>query len=139
VGAALDTVRRVLAAFDAGDDDGLTALLAEDMILEAPGGVLALDRAGAKRYVAGFTAAFGELAVDTHLLVEQGDLVVEEYTMTATHVGRYLLARGEALAPTGVRITLRVAEVYRVRDGRVVENRLYFDETRLLDQLGVAR
>jgi len=116
----------------------LADLLDEDMVLEAPGGVVARGRDAAAAYVDGFLATFGDLAVETHLLVEQDDLVVEEYTLIATHVGMYRSAWGVQVEPTGARVSLRVAEVYRVRAGRVVENRLYFDEYALATQLGAA-
>ncbi|MBL7499611.1 nuclear transport factor 2 family protein [Frankia sp. CNm7] len=139
MGAALDTVRRVLAAFDAGDEAALRELLDDDLVLEAPGGVVARGRDAAAGYVAGFVAAFGELAAETHVLAEQDDMVVEEYTLTITHTGPYVTAHGERVEPTGARVSLRVAEVYRVRAGRLVENRVYFDEPVLLDRLRASR
>jgi ketosteroid isomerase-like protein len=135
VGAALETVRAVLGAFEAGDQAALAGLLDEALVLEAPGGVVARGRAAAAAYVDGFAAAFSGIEAETHVLVEQDDVVVEEYTLSATHSGVYVSPRGERVAPTGAPIALRVAEIYRVRAGRVIENRLYFDEPALREQL----
>src|SRR6185369_11029205 len=39
MGEALDTVKRALDAFDGGDEDAVLALLDENLVVEAPGGV----------------------------------------------------------------------------------------------------
>ncbi|WP_462188928.1 MULTISPECIES: ester cyclase [unclassified Frankia] len=136
MGEALDTVKRALDAFDLGDEASVLSLLDEDLVVEAPGGVRIKGRAAGAEYSAAFLAAFGEIDVDTHVLAEQGEIVVEEYTLTATHVGVYRDPDGTELAPTGRRINLRVVEVYRVERGLITENRLYFDQTRLARQFG---
>jgi len=135
MGEALDTVKRALDAFDAGDEDAVLALLDENLVVEAPGGVRIEGRDAGAGYSAAFLAAFGDLDVDTHLLAEQGELVVEEYTLSATHTGLLRTPDGTEHPPTGRRVTLRVVEVYRVEGGLTTENRLYYDETRLREQV----
>ncbi|WP_163553911.1 ester cyclase [Candidatus Frankia alpina] len=138
MGEALDTVKRVLAAFDAGDEAAVRSLLDADLVVEAPGGVRIEGRDAGAGYSAAFLAAFDDADVDTHILAEQGELVVEEYTLTATHTGVLRDADGTEHPPTGRRITLRVVEVYRVQRGLITENRLYFDQTLLARQLDPA-
>ncbi|MCM3884320.1 ester cyclase [Frankia sp. R82] len=135
MGQALDTVRRALDAFDGGDVPAALALMHEDLVVEAPGGVRVEGREAGADYSAAFLAAFGDVDVDTHILAEQGQLVVEEYTLTATHTGVLRDPDGTEFPPSGRRITLRVVEVYRVEDGLITENRLYYDQTRLARQL----
>ncbi|SNQ49381.1 Ketosteroid isomerase-like protein [Frankia canadensis] len=135
MGEALDTVKQALDAFDAGDQDAVLALLDENLVVEAPGGVRVEGRDAGAGYSAAFLAAFGDIDVDTHVLAEQGELVVEEYTLAATHTGPLRDPDGTEHPPTGRRITLRVVEVYRVERGRITENRLYYDQTRLRAQL----
>jgi steroid delta-isomerase-like uncharacterized protein len=137
VAQALDTIKRLLDAFDMGDEAGVLALLDEDLLVEAPGGVRIRGREAGAGYSASLLAAFGEVDVDTHVLAEQGEMVLEEYTLTATHTGVYRDPDGTQVAPTGRRISLRVVEVYRVENGRITENRLYFDQTLLARQLGL--
>lgn len=136
MGETLDVVNRALEAFDSGDADAVGDAYHPDVVLEAPGGVRLTGRVAAAAYNAAFMRAFEDLEVAVHLRAEQDDLLVEEYTMTATHRGALATPRGE-IPPTGNRVTLRVVEVYRVRDGKIIENRLYFDETLLMSQLGV--
>ncbi len=135
MGEALETVQRVLDAFDADDEAAVLALLHEDLVVEAPGGVRLAGREAGAGYSASILAAFDDVDVDTHLLAEQGELVAEEYTLTATHTGVLRDPDGTEHPPTGRRVTLRVVEVYRVRDGLVTENRLYYDQALLTRQV----
>lgn len=135
VAEALDTVRRMLAAFEAGDRETVRGLLAEDVVVEAPGGVRVVGREAAFAHSDAFLSAFDDVEIDTHLLAEQPPLVAEEYTLTARHTGTFTSTAGEPIPPTGNRVTLRIVEIYRVDNGLITENRLYFDETRLLRQL----
>ncbi|WP_018635632.1 ester cyclase [Parafrankia elaeagni] len=132
---ALDTVRQVIAAFETGDRETLLGLLAENVVMEAPGGVRLIGREAAVNHSDAFLAAFGDIEVDTHLLVEQSPLVVEESTLTARHTSPFTATGGEPIPASGNLVTLRIVEVYRVDGGLVTENRIYFDETRLLRQL----
>jgi steroid delta-isomerase-like uncharacterized protein len=135
MGQTLDVVNRALEAFDSGDADAVRDAYHADVVLEAPGGVRLTGQVAAAAYNVAFMRAFDDLEVAVHLRVEQDDLLVEEYTMTATHGGALATPRGE-IPPTGNRVTLRVAEVYRVHEGKIIENRLYFDEALLMRQLG---
>lgn len=139
MGDALDTVTRVIAAFDADDETAVMALLHENLIVEAPGGVRIEGREAGAGYSAAILAAFDEVDVDTHLLAEQGELVAEEYTLTATHTGVLRDPDGTEYPPTGRRVTLRIVEIYRVQNSLITENRLYYDPTRLRDQVSRLR
>ncbi|THJ31263.1 nuclear transport factor 2 family protein, partial [Candidatus Frankia alpina] len=68
MGEALDTVKRVLAAFDAGDEAAVRSLLDADLVVEAPGGVRIEGRDAGAGYSAAFLAAFDDADVDTHIL-----------------------------------------------------------------------
>lgn len=134
MGEALDVVDHALAAFDAGDENALRDCYAEDAVLEAPGAVRIVGRLEVAEYNIAFMRAFHDVEVTTHLRVEKDDLVVEEYTMTATHSGVLALPHGD-VPPTNRRISLRVAEVYQVARGKIAESHLYFDQALLLNQL----
>ncbi|OAA27353.1 ketosteroid isomerase-like protein [Frankia sp. EI5c] len=135
MGEALHTVERMLAAFEDGDRETVLGLLAENVVMEAPGGARLVGREAALNHSDAFLSAFGDVRVDTDLLVEQGPLVVEEYTLTARHTGPFPVAGGGSITASGNLVTLRIVEVYRVDDCLITENRIYFDETRLLRQL----
>jgi ketosteroid isomerase-like protein len=134
MGEARETVGRIVAAFDAGDENGVRELLDPDVVMLAPGGARLTGREAAWSFTVAFMRAFADVTVAVHIEAEQADMVIEEYTMTATHTGPLTVA-GRTVAPTSRRITIDVVEVYRVAAGRVVENRLYYDPIVLLRQL----
>ncbi|EFC84802.1 protein of unknown function DUF1486 [Parafrankia sp. EUN1f] len=135
MGDALDTVKQVIAAFETGDRETLLGLLAENVVMEAPGAVRLVGREAAVDHSDTFLSAFEDVEVDTHLLVEQGPLVVEESTLTARHTGPFTATGGEPIPASGNLVTLLIVEVYRVDGGLVTQNRIYFDETDLHRQL----
>jgi steroid delta-isomerase-like uncharacterized protein len=130
-------VREYLEAFNARDWVAHSALLTEDVVLEVPGtgeryegpeAVTASERA--------WTDAFADGRIDIDHLAAGGDTVVAEYTGTGTHTGPLQTPDGEIPA-TGRSGSLRLCDVYVIRDGRIAEVREYFDTVALLTQLGL--
>jgi ketosteroid isomerase-like protein len=68
--------------------------------------------------------------------VEAQDTVALELEITGTHTAP-LAGPGGELSPTGREIRLRVANIWRVRDGRVTSYRVYFDQATFMAQLGL--
>jgi predicted ester cyclase len=64
-------------------------------------------------------------------IVAEGDRVVYRWTVHATHVGEVMGIQG-----TGTPITFGGIEIYRLRDGRIVERWGVFDQLALLRQVG---
>lgn len=84
-----------------------------------------------KQIVMEFRAAFPDLQVTVDSQVAEGDKLVSFSTMTGTHKGMF---RG--VAPTGNSVTMRTACDTMFRDGKVVEERVLFDQLDLMKQLG---
>ena len=82
---------------------------------------------------AGFAAAFPDRRVDIEDLIASGDRVVARAIMHATNTGPL----GD-FAPTGRRVRLASAIIYRFDVGRVVEEWELFDKLGMYQQLGVA-
>jgi ketosteroid isomerase-like protein len=85
----------------------------------------------------GFTTACSDLRIEVLDVVEDGDVAVAELRVRARHTGPLVLPAGEA-APTGNEIAYDEAGVVRVRDGRIVSWRSYYDALALGAQLGLA-
>jgi predicted ester cyclase len=64
--------------------------------------------------------------------VSEGDRLVVRWTATGTHGGMF---RG--LAPTGKQINIEGVTLARVKDGKLTEDRVYFDRMTMFEQLGV--
>jgi len=89
---------------------------------------------GPQRSVQGIRSAFDDLTVTVHLQIAEGDLVATRYTATGRHSAEY---RG--IPPTGRTVTVSGVQIWRVADGRAVEDWNSFDEWGLVSQIGELR
>jgi steroid delta-isomerase-like uncharacterized protein len=86
-----------------------------------------------KRFVVEhFYGTFPDLQTTIHDLVADDDLVGVRVTAAGTHSGPML-----GMPPTGKHIEFSGAELFRIRDGRIVEQWGEFDGIAILQQLGV--
>jgi steroid delta-isomerase-like uncharacterized protein len=91
----------------------------------APGG------AGMAAIASAFRGAFPDLRMDVDLILSDGDLVAARWTSTGTFSGPW----GD-VGPTGVRATFSGVNIFRIRDGRVVELWNHRDDLGLMEQVG---
>jgi steroid delta-isomerase-like uncharacterized protein len=87
---------------------------------------------GMRHAAAMFRAALPDWHSDVEQLVAEGDLVVERFTASGTHSGELM-----GVAPTGRVLRLRGMQMFRIRDGRIVERWGRLDEAGLMRQLGL--
>ena len=120
--------------FTKGDLGAVDAFLAEDFVNHDPPFGAPADREGMRAAGAMFRAAFPDWHSDCGLLIGEGDLVVEQFTASGTQRGEIMGA-----AATGRAVTLSGINVFRVRDGRIVERWGRLDDLGLLTQLGLVR
>ena len=69
-------------------------------------------------------------------MVDGGEWVVVEFTNRGTNTGSITTAVGEFL-PTGRRIEVPYCSIMRIKDGKVVAGRDYYDVSTILRQLGL--
>jgi predicted ester cyclase len=72
---------------------------------------------GVSAGLAAFRAGFPDHDAEVVHMVAEGDLVATYKTFTGTHTGEFL-----GISPTGRRVTIRVMDVVRYRDGRIAEH-----------------
>jgi steroid delta-isomerase-like uncharacterized protein len=124
----------VQALFTDGDLDAVDRHLAPDFVHHdppfsgAPGG-----REDVRRMAAMFRAALPDWHSDLDLLVAEDDIVAERFTASGTHRGELM-----GVAPTGKTLVVPGTNIYRLRDGLIVEWWTRLDELGLLRQLGLA-
>jgi predicted ester cyclase len=87
-------------------------------------------------YEAAFAKAFPDGRLEGTRFVEQGDTVMVEGTFSGTHSGPLVGAQG-TVPPTGKRVALPFADVFRIANGKIVEHRIYYDQMAFLGQLGL--
>lgn len=69
-------------------------------------------------------------------LTSEGDTVVVEYTGSGTQTGDLVLHAGTVPA-TGRDVTVHACDVYKVKDGKIQEGRVYLDTGAIMSQLGL--
>lgn len=81
-----------------------------------------------------FRAAFPDLAVETDLLIAEGDLVAMRATGRGRHIGTF-----QGIAPTGRTWTATCTALYRVQANAIVEAWVQWDLLAILEQIGGVR
>jgi steroid delta-isomerase-like uncharacterized protein len=89
-------------------------------------------------FASGFKQTFPDLHWDVREFIEGTDIVVVEDIFLGTNTGPMVGLTG-TLPATGRRVELPVCDIWRVRNGRIVKNRIYFDQVTFLGQLGLLK
>jgi steroid delta-isomerase-like uncharacterized protein len=119
--------------FTKGDLGAVDDYLAEDFVNHDPPVGVSADREGMRAAGSMFRAAFPDWHSDLHLLVGEGDIVVERFTASGTHKGELF-----GVAGSGKIVSLPGINIFRIRDGRIAERWGRLDELGLFRQLGLA-
>ena len=128
-----DTVTAFITAlFSHGDLGAVDDYLALDFVNHDPPLGVPAGREGMRAVAAMFRAAFPDWQSDMEFLVGEGDLVVEVFTARGTQQGEIFGAPA-----SGRGAHLPGINVWRVRQGRIVERWGRVDELGLLRQLGL--
>jgi uncharacterized protein (TIGR02246 family) len=105
----------------------------DGVVVSPTGGVLE-GRAEIERIYRVWFTAFPDLMLNTEDLLVDGDRAALLCRITGSHAGEFF-----GVAPTGRRIEVAGAFIYRLQDGRIVHERRVLDFTGLLVQVGVLR
>jgi steroid delta-isomerase-like uncharacterized protein len=126
--------REVIDAFNKKDLDRLASCASADAkVTLVPFGTKLGFREDAENWARAFPD--GELEVTS--LVGQGDTVICELTARGTHQGALKAPTGDIPA-TGRRVEMGCVQSFRLRNGKIVESRVYFDTATMLAQLGLS-
>ena len=115
-------------AFNRHEVDRLVEVLAEDVVLRAPGVAYGEGAAACRDFYKHWFADFPDARMEVRRRHVTGGVAVEEGRFLGTHTGR---------AATGRRVALDYVQVSCVRDGRQVLLELRFDRLLMLGQLGL--
>jgi len=87
---------------------------------------------GFKQVLGMFLAGFPDLRVTLEDVLAEGDKVATRGIFTGTHRGEF-----NGIPATGKTVTVSYSDVWRVENGKAVENWVQMDMMGLLQQLGV--
>lgn len=131
-----DRVVRIYKDWAAGNFDQALDACAEDLEVIDPGTGRVYGRKRFAHYLATFKRAMPDGRVIIEHVVDAGDTVAVEARFTGTHTGPLATDHRE-VPPTGAAVDLRFADIFRLRDGKIVSYHTYYDQLGLLSQLGV--
>ena len=138
--AATDELRETIAAYNDAWNAHDVALIGT---MHAPGMVFENHTAGeraegedALRHIAGIFESWPDIEFQTRRLYVRDDLVVQEWTASATHVKP--LTRGDLVAePSGRRIEWEGMDIIPFENGKVSRKDVYSDSVSILRQVGL--
>ncbi len=137
---AADNASIVRTTYDAFNDRDLerggAAIASDAELVDVPSGTIFRGPEGYKQSMQGWLTAFPDGRIEITNLVAAGDTVVVEFTGRGTHTGPLVGPAGE-IPPTGKAGQMALCDVVRVKDGKIVALRSYYDIATLLGQLGV--
>lgn len=128
-------IKVVLEHFAAESDHDYAATLAtlaDDVEYRiVPAGMVLRGKAEATRYYDLWWRAFPDVKIVIERIAGAGEWVIAECVSSATHLGPFM-----GVPPTGRRVEARVCALIRVRDGKMVEETVYYDQLERLRQVG---
>jgi steroid delta-isomerase-like uncharacterized protein len=83
-------------------------------------------------YVAAVRKAFPDFKLTVTGTMQDGDRLIAEWSAVGTHHGEYL-----GIPATGKIVRISGVALNRIAEGRIVEEKVYFDRAAMLEQLGV--
>jgi uncharacterized protein (TIGR02246 family) len=130
----LDLFTRREAAWRARDAHQLAADHAPNGVVVSPTGGVLEGRPEIERIYKVWFVGFPDLTFTTEDLLVDGDRAALLCRFTGTHLGEFF-----GMPPTGRRIEVAGAFIYRLQDNMIVHERRVLDFTGVLIQVGVLR
>ncbi|HEX2050367.1 MAG TPA: ester cyclase [Actinomycetota bacterium] len=135
MGQAREVVERFYERFGAGDFDGAEACFTPDCTNVEPfGGTM--DMTAWRQYGEAFKAGVPDAHMEVDSFVEDGDRVAVQARFVGVHSAPLMTPQGE-LPPSGRAIDLAFADFFALRDGKIAEHRVYYDQMAFMQQLGL--
>ena len=119
--------------FTSGDLSAVDRYLDPQIVIHARPMGFSADAEGMRSAAVTLRAACPDWHSDVLHLIAEADLVAEHFVASGTHRGELF-----GVAPTGAVLTLAGINLFRVRNGRIVEWWPRLDELGMLRQLGLA-
>jgi steroid delta-isomerase-like uncharacterized protein len=138
--AATESLRETIDAYNdawnAHDVARIGSMHAPDMVFENHTAGERAEGEDALRHIAGIFESWPDISFETRRLYVREDLVVQEWTASATHLRP--LTRGDIVAePSGKRIEWKGMDIIPFEKGKVSRKDVYSDSVSILRQVGL--
>jgi len=129
-------IERYNEAWNRHDLDAIVAMHAPDMVFENHTAGERAEGAHVREHIARIFAAWPDITFTTRRLYVREELVVQEWTASATHANE--LRRGDLVAPaSGRQIEWKGMDVIPFEGGLVKRKDVYSDSIAILRQVGL--
>ncbi len=115
-----------------GDPGVIAEFLTPDCRMYCNGEYEAEGPAGYAEMLGHFRTAFPDLEHTSEEIMSSDDRVAERFVTVGTHLGAF-----QGIPPTGKRVEFTGTSIFRLRDGKISEERTSVDLLALMSQLGV--
>lgn len=131
-------MRRIYEAWNDRDFDAQADAMASDgkVVIVGSGDVF-VGPDGSRKYSESWANGFPDGRITIDNIFADGDRVVVEFTGRGTHTGTLETSMG-AIPATGRSLTIKLCDVVELKDGKVQEQRTYFETGSMMAQLGLA-
>lgn len=128
-----EAVKKVFTMFETGNMDGLDAIVAENMVDHSPDPMItSTGRQALKDMITMHHTAFPDTKITVLSMMADGDMVMAHYNMKGTNSG----AMGDMPA-TNKAMDVNGVDIVRFEKGQAVEHWGYWEEGKLMQQLGL--
>lgn len=129
-------IDRYNEAWNRHDPDAIVAMHAPDMVFENHTAGERAEGEEVRAHIAAIFAAWPDIEFSTRRLYVRDDLVVQEWTASATHNRE--MRRGDLVAPaSGKRLEWKGMDVIPFENGLVKRKDVYSDSVSILRQVGL--
>jgi steroid delta-isomerase-like uncharacterized protein len=119
--------------FNGKDTDAIEKYIAPNYVRHDPSAPAEIHGPeGVRQLVTMYFAAFPDIHFTAEETVAEGNLVVQRLTSRGTHQGEFM-----GIPPTGKALKVTAMEMFRIADGKIVEQWVEADFLGLMQQLGV--
>ncbi len=125
-------VKEMFDRITSGNVKDVAKIFAPDWVNLDPALPPLMGLEGAKQLLTLFSTAFPASRVELVCLAGEGDKVAVHFSFSGTHKGTFL-----NVPPTGKSFNVTGTGIFRLKDGKLVENRVVFDALGLMQQLGM--
>ena len=123
-------VRRFYQAFEANDLEALQDVLAPELVAY---NLNPQNRDEHLQGIRGWNAIFSDNQFEILDQIAEGDMVASHVILRSTHSK----ANFQGVPPSGKQIVTPAVSIERIKDGKIVERRVYSDRLGMMRQLGL--
>ena len=80
---------------------------------------------------------FPDMHVEVNNLFGSGEWVCDEHITSGTFTNPMRVSGGQSIPPNGKKFKVKSCHIYRVKDRKITETRVYFDPRSVMAQLGL--